>query len=101
MATRLYANNAKGYLQSGINAIVTSLTLTTGEGAAFPAPTGGDWFLVTLFEYDETGEINHEICKCTARTGDVLTISRAEDGTTARVWGASTPVELRVTKATL
>ena len=42
-------------------------------------------------------EINHEIVKCTARAGDVLTVVRAQEGTTARAFNPDDPVELRLT----
>lgn len=95
---QLFANNAVGKLQSGIGSGDTSLTIQTGQGALFPSPSGGDFFLVTLFE---AGETNHEIVRCTARAGDVLTITRAQESTTARNYAAGTSVELRITKDTL
>lgn len=101
MAKQLFANNAIGRLNAGITDVATSFVLQAGQGALFPSPTGGDWFIVTLYEIGETGEQNHEIVKCTARTGDTLTVTRAQEGTTGRAFLEGTPVELRVTKGAL
>jgi len=99
--TQLYANNAKSRLNTGVGTGDTTFTLNSGEGARFPSPSGSDYFLVTLFTYNDTGEVNHEICKCTSRAGDILTVVRAQESTTARTWPSATPLELRVTKETL
>ena len=99
MATQLFANNATGALASGTSNSATSLTLSTGQGALFPTPSGGDWFLLTLTQ--ATGpESSWEIVKCTARSGDTLTVVRAQEGTTALVW-AIAKAELRITAGTL
>lgn len=77
--SELFTNNAAGRLASGISAGSTTLTLKAGEGAAFPEPSGGDFFRLTLVKL-ATSE--YEIAYCTARSGDSLTLSRAsEDGT--------------------
>ena len=45
---QLYANNASSTLASGVNATDNTLVLAAGQGALFPAPSGGDFFLLTL-----------------------------------------------------
>ncbi len=95
--TQLFANNAASELASAVASDALSLTLKTGGGAKFPTPAGGDFFLVTLYQKVGQGEVNHEIVKCTARVGDVLTVVRAQEVTTARAFSAGTPVELRLT----
>lgn len=95
--TQLFANNAASELASAVTSGAVSLTLKTGDGAKFPSPVGGDFFLVTLYQKVGQDEINHEIVKCTARAGDVLTVVRAQEGTTARAFSADDPVELRLT----
>ena len=100
MATQLFANNASSTLASGITNSATTLTLATGQGALFPSPTGGDWFLLTLTQ--ATGvESSWEIVKCTSRSGDVLTIVRAQESTTAAAWSAGAKAEARVTAGSL
>lgn len=99
--TQLFANNAASELASAVTSGAVSLTLKTGDGAKFPSPAGGDFFLVTLYQKVGQDEINHEIVKCTARAGDVLTIERAQEGTTARAFNTDDPVELRLTAGAL
>ena len=96
MAVRLFTNNAKSTLASGITDVATSLTVASGEGALFPNPSGGDFFMVTLDD-----GTNIEIVKVTARATDVFTIVRAQEGTPGTAFLAGDKVELRTTKETL
>lgn len=96
---QLFINNAASTLASGITDVATSLTVATGKGALFPAPTGGDYFLLTLTQ--ATSETSWEVVKVTARTGDVMTIVRAQESTTAAAWATGDKAELRVTAETL
>ncbi len=99
--TQLFANNAVSKLAGAVASGAVSLTLKTGDGAKFPTPSGGDFFLVTLYQKAGQDEINHEIVKCTARAGDVLTVMRAQEGTAARAFSVDDPVELRLTAGAL
>lgn len=100
--TQVFKNNAYGSLAAELSAVGTVATLATGNGANFPSPTGGDHFLATLILLDGNGaESAWEIVKCTARATDGLTIERAQEGTTARIWPAGTRIELRTTAGTL
>jgi hypothetical protein len=72
---------------------VTSITLTTGQGARFPSLAGGDYFFATLIDTSN----NLEIVKCTARSTDVLTVVRGQESTTARAFSTGDRIELRVT----
>lgn len=93
----LFANNASGTLSVSLALAATELTLESGEGINFPSPSGSDYFMATI--EDTNGVI--EVCKCTSRTGDALTVTRAQEGTAAAVFAAGARVELRVTKGTL
>lgn len=93
----LYANNASSKLSASITNTATSFSVTTGQGALFPAITGADYFYATLV--DTAG--NLEIVKVTARATDTLTVVRGQDGTTARAFSANDTVELRITKSML
>jgi len=98
MAKQLFANNAKGRLNAGITDIATTLTLQAGQGALFPNPTAGDWFLATLV--DTSGNV--EIVKVTTRATDTFSvIVRAQEGTANIAFLASDICELRSTKGTL
>lgn len=96
MAAALYKNNATATLSSSITNSATSLTVTSGQGALFPAAiTGGDYFYATLVS--STGTI--EIVKVTNRTSDTFTIVRAQDGTTASAFASGSKAELRIVAA--
>lgn len=100
--TQVFKNNAYASLAAELSAVGTLASLATGQGVRFPAPTGGDHFLATLILLDGNGaETAWEIVKCTARATDGLTIDRAQEGTTARIWPAGTRIELRTTAGTL
>lgn len=92
-----FANSAFATLAAGIASGATSITLTTGQGARFPSLGAGDYFYATLIDASN----NLEIVKCTARSTDVLTVTRAQEGTTARAYSAGDRIELRVTAAGL
>lgn len=91
------ANGVKSSLASGITSTDTTITVATGEGALFPTVTssGTDYFYATLIDTS----LNTEIVKCTDVTGDVLTVVRAQDSTTAQAFSASDRIELRVVAA--
>lgn len=97
MAKQLYTNNAAGTLNTSITSIDTSITLGTGEGLAFPSPTAGDWFIATLF--DNVSVV--EIVKCTSRSGDVLTVVRGQEGTSAADFASGSTCTENVTEGTL
>lgn len=97
---QLFSNNADSALDGAITSATTDITLQAGDGAKFPTPGAGDYFLVTLFQKLGTTELNHEIVRCTARTGDVLTVVRAQEGTTAKEFNSGDAVELRMTAGT-
>jgi len=81
-------NNASSILASGIDAVATSLTVASGEGARFPATN----FHIT---------IEDEILLCTTRTGDVLTVTRAQEGTAAASHAQGKAVRLNITAEVL
>ncbi len=90
------ANNANATLAAGINSSATSITVTTGQGARFPTLSVGDYFFATLIDTSN----NLEIVKVTARSTDVLTVTRAQESTTARAYSAGDRIELRLTAQT-
>ena len=79
MTVQLYANNAKTTLASPINSTQTTITVAPGTGALFPFPISGQAFKVTLVS--ASSSTVYEICLCTSRTDDVLTVVRAQEGT--------------------
>ena len=95
--TLKYANNAASTLAAGISSGVTSLTVASGHGSRFPSLTGAEWFPITVVQSGGS----FEIMRCTARSGDVLTVTRAQEGTTALAFLTGDKVELRLTSAAL
>lgn len=87
------ANNASGTLATSINASDTGAVLTTGDGAEFPTLAANQYFYATLESIANT----LEIVKVTARTGDSITIVRAQESTIANSFAAGSRFELRVT----
>ncbi|HAS0804889.1 TPA: hypothetical protein JAX15_004734 [Enterobacter roggenkampii] len=84
----LTANNAQTVLAAGISASATSLTVNSGTGALFPSASAGvSYFKLTLVDA-ATGQLS-EIVHVTARSGDTMTITRGQEGTTARAWSAN------------
>lgn len=86
-------NNAFSTLASSISASNTGIVVAAGEGARFPTLASGDYFYATL---ESTGGTT-EIVKVTARSGDTMTIARAQEGTSAQSFLAGSRIELRVT----
>mgnify|MGYP003651245773 FL=1 len=102
MANLLFSNNARSALSGPLTNSATTLTLTAGDGDLFPVVTGLDFFFLTIAETNSNGtEIAWENLKCIARSGDVLTVVRGQEGTTGTAWLSGTPIELRVTAAAL
>ena len=74
-------NLANGVLAAALNTSATTLTVTTGHGARFPATP----FFATLTPYGVLSTpANSEIVSVTGISTDTLTIVRAQKGTTAK-----------------
>jgi Chaperone of endosialidase len=97
--TQLFANNAQSTVASLVGVADTTVQVASGEGSLFPTPAGGDYFRVTLTQAGD--ESSWEILTCTARSGDVLTVTRAQEGTAAATWAVGSKVELRLTAGVL
>lgn len=90
-------NNATTLLAASIAADDTALSVQTADAGKFPAPAAGEWFPLTIV--DSAG--NMEIVKATARSGAIITVERAQEGTTAKAFAAGARVDLRATVAAL
>lgn len=82
-------NIANGILAANLTTSATTMTLETGYGSGMPAVP----FSLTI---TPTGQLstagNSEIVTVTARSGDTLTITRAQKGTTAKAFTAGAVV---------
>jgi len=96
--TRLYTDGASGTLLAQALPADLVITLNAGQGATFPSPTGGDHAILTL--EDNAG--NKERVRLNQRVADTLTVVRAQEGTTALTFPATTSrCELRVTASAM
>ncbi len=87
----LFSNNAVSTLAAAVAAADTSFSVATGEGARFPSPAAGQYFVLTVT--DAAG--NQEFIRVDARSGDSMTtVQRGYWGTTARNWAAGDSVKL-------
>lgn len=89
MTRRLFTNNATTTLAAGISSGATSpiaISVTPGGGSLFPNPTAGFEFTATLVR--SGAPATEEVVLVTARAGDVMTATRAQEGTTALTWNA-------------
>lgn len=97
---QLFTNNASTVLNGAINN--TTTTIVVANGAVFPAPTDGDYFLATLIGLDGSGNENAwEIVRVTARSSNTLTVVRGQEGTAAVSWANATRCEMRLTAGSL
>lgn len=94
MATLKYESLSKGTLANSIDASTTSIILNSGQGAKFPS--AGDFWIII-----EPNTANEEICKCTSRSTDTLTVTRGQEGTSAVSHGNNGDVFAVLTKAAL
>jgi hypothetical protein len=81
MATFLFANNAASTVAVILNTLDTTLTIAAATGDRFPDPVQYSEEFVLTLKNNDTGEI--EIVNCTERSGDVLQLLRAREGTVA------------------
>jgi hypothetical protein len=94
-----FANNASSTLAAPISSTALSVSLAAGTGALFPNPSAGQQFALT-FNDAATGLLT-EVVYCTARSGDTLTIVRAQEGTVAQNWLAGDLAANLVTEGTM
>lgn len=96
----LFTNNATSRLYAAIAAGDTSIRVEAGQGAKFPQPAGdgSNFFFVTL-EDRRSGQV--EICRCTGRSGDIMNVVRAAEGTAPQAFALGATVSNRFTAGTL
>lgn len=96
----LFTNNATCRLGEDVSIGETSIQLETGKGDLFPDPSPGEIFVLTI---EDLVQGLREIMFCTARSGDVVTVERGQEGTDDQAWTNSTNVivQHRLTADTL
>src|ERR1039457_6185332 len=77
------ANFSKSTLSTGYASGATTLVLTTGGGAKFPAPSFNAVYYDSGVYADPSDDPNVEIIRVTGVSTDTLTVTRAQEGTSA------------------
>jgi hypothetical protein len=84
-----YVNFGKATVSTGYNDLASTITLNIGNGSIFPDPSISGAFNLVWWNSTDYGDPsddpNKEIVRCTSNSGDILTISRAQEGTVASV----------------
>lgn len=97
--SQLFRNNARTVTVGATAA--GSAAIEVANGAVLPSPAGSQFFLLTLVGTTGGNETSWEIVRVTARSGNVLTVQRAQEGTTALDWPAGTLCEMRLTAGSI
>ncbi len=92
MAIKL-ANNAIAHLAASLDSTNTTIVLDADEVGSFPSLSAGDWHPMTLIAANGT----YEVVRVTGRSGNILTVMRATDGTIASSFIAGSRAEIRMT----
>ncbi len=90
-----FASNASTRLAAPLSIGETQIAVT--DASKFPTLSAGDWFPLTLVK--ASGQL--EVVRCTAKSNNVLTVARAQDGTVQVAFSAGDRVELRLTAGAL
>lgn len=101
MTDQVFINNLNGVLD-GVALNIGQSTMTVDS--AFAAELGAvnfsvEFILITLTEVGT--EATWEIVKATGRVGQVVTIERAQEGTTEANWPDGSRVSVRVTEGSM
>lgn len=97
--TVVFTNRAQSTLAGSISNVATSANLAPGTGALFPNPAADEYFVLT-FQDAATGLL-YEIVHVTGRSGDTITMQRAQEGTTGLAWSAGDLALLLFTAGTM
>jgi hypothetical protein len=86
MSSERFTNNASTTLSTSAGSSDVTLTVASGKGALFPSIAVGQYFSATIIASGNSTGLPNEIVYVTAKTGDTLTVLRAQEGTVARAW---------------
>jgi len=82
-------NFAFSLLAGSITDIETSITVTSGDGSLFPS---SGYFMAAIWDGSTASpglDSDRELVKATFVSGDIFTIDRAQEGTSAKAWSSS------------
>lgn len=99
--SQVFMNNAVGSVDVQVEIVDTSMQIDATLAAQIAAEVdfATDFILLTLTE--SSLESTWEIVKVTNLVGQVATIERAQEGTTAAVWPIGSKVGARVTQGSM
>ena len=100
MSQILWTNAASTTLATAISSVSTTISVASGAGALFPNPGSNQYFLATLSPATP-GAQPSEIVLVSARSSDAMTVTRAQEGTTAQAWGTGAIVQNLITAGTM
>lgn len=89
---KIHGNNNSSTLDGAI--LAGDLVINVADATGWPSPTGSEYFPFTI---DDTAG-NIEIGHCTSRTGNALTVTRGQEGTTAQGFASGITIAVRLTK---
>lgn len=89
------SNNAVSSLVASITFSADEISIQNADAGLFPVLAGGNWHPATIKDSSN----NMEIVRVIGRAGNVLTVERAQEGTTARDFPAGSKISVMVTKA--
>jgi hypothetical protein len=95
MTIYTFTNVAKTLLAAPITPTSTTIQVSPGTGSLFPTLSAGQVFMATLL--DAATQTTREIVQVTARSGDVLTVVRGQEGTAAGAYAANDLIQLFMT----
>ncbi|MGM0703891.1 MAG: hypothetical protein ACQEUG_16035 [Pseudomonadota bacterium] len=96
-----FINNFEQILAQAVSDTDTTITLD-GGGSQMSDASADLVYVLTLFRVDNDGnETAREIVHVTGAEGDVLTVERAQEGTTAQAWAVGEGVSQRLTAGVL
>lgn len=91
----VFSNNCATTLSSAIS--TSDTTIAVADASAFPTLSGSDYTYATFEDVSN----NVEVVKVTAISSNNLTVTRAQDGTTARAFSSGDRCQLRLCAAML
>jgi len=102
MATKVYnttANQGGTTILGALTSVATSIPLAVGGVAALGLTglSSPDFTHLTLFQTPLTSPPAFEIVKVTSLSGDTLTVTRAQEGTTGLAFDNGEPIEITIT----
>ena len=97
MPRLIFKNNFEVALAQPTTTSGTTITIRSGSG--FPTLGANERVVATIV--DAATGLQFEIVTVTAVVGNVLTVQREQEGTTARAWAAGDMLSIRTTAATL